>query len=62
MSSMASYAEQRIFFSVDGFSPALENTLQYSMQVNITAMGVVGSHCASNAISFYFSFFGRKVP
>ena len=37
-------------FSVNGSSTASENSFQYSMRVNITAMGVVGSHCASNEI------------
>ena len=39
-----------IFFLVNGSSPALENILQSSLQFNSTAMGVVGSHCAYNAI------------
>ena len=62
VSLISRYAEQRIFFSVSGSSPDLANSFQSSMQVNITAMGVVGSHCVSNAISFSCSCFGRTVP
>ena len=61
VSSMESYAEQR-FFSVNGSSLALENSLQSSMQVNITVMLVVSSHFEPNAISFYCSCLGRKIP
>ena len=57
-----SYAEQRIFFSVNGSSPDSENNLQSSMQVNGTEIGVVGSHFISNAISFSWSCFRRTVP
>ena len=62
VSSMARYTEQRIFFLVNGSSPASENSFRSLMQVHSTAMGVVGSHFASNSISFYCSFFGRTVP
>ena len=55
------YAEKRIVFSVNISYPASKNSLQFSMQVNITAMGVVGSHCAPNATSLSCSFFGRTV-
>ena len=61
MPSMESYAEQRIFFSVNLSSSYLANSLPSSMWVNITAMVVVGYHCASNAISFSCSCLGRKV-
>ena len=47
---------------VNGSSPALTNSLQSSMRVNSTVMGVVGYHCESNAISFWCSCIGRIVP
>ena len=50
VSSMTRYAYRRIFFSVNGYYPALESIFQSSTQVNSTTMGVVGSHCASNTI------------
>ena len=50
----------RIFFLVNGSSPDLANSFQYSMQMNSTAMGLVGSHCESNAISFSCSCLGRR--
>ena len=62
VSLMARYAEQRVFFSVNGSSPDLANSLQSLMRLNSTAMGEVGSHCASNAISFSYSCFGSTVP
>ena len=51
-----------IFFLVNGSSPDLVNSFQYSMRVNSTAVGVVGSYCESNAISFSCSCFGRIFP
>ena len=62
VSLMARYAEQMIFFSLYGSSPASTNSLYYLMRVNSTAMGLVGSHCAPNEISFYCSCFGMTVP
>ena len=62
VSSVASYAEQRIFFSVNGYSPDSVNILQSSIQVNSTVMEEAGYHCASNAISFFCICFGRTVP
>ena len=62
VSSMESYAEQIIFFSVNGSSLASENSLQSSMQVNITVMLVVSSHFEPNAISFSCCFFERIFP
>ena len=50
-SSMERYVEQMIFFSVNGSSSTLKNIFHSSMRVNITAVGVVVSHCASNEIS-----------
>ena len=61
MSSMERYAYQGIFFSFNGSNPALANSFQYSMQVNSTEMGVVGSHCESNSISFSCSCLGGTV-
>ena len=49
-------------FLVNGSSLCLVNSLQSSMHVNSNAMGVVGSHCASNAISFSCSCFRKTVP
>ena len=48
---------------MNGSSPYLENIFQSLMQVNNTTMGVVGSHLASNAISFWedISIFGLYV-
>ena len=48
--------------SVNGYYSALANSLDFSMRVNSTAMGVSGYHCASKAISLSCSFFGRTVP
>ena len=62
VSSMTSYAEKMVFFSFNGSSLASENIFQSSMWVNIDAMGVVGSQCASNAILFSCSCLGRTVP
>ena len=58
VSLMANYSEQTIFFSVNGYSPALVDSLQSSMQVNGTTMVVLGSHFPSNAISLSCSFSG----
>ena len=41
---------------MNGSSPALANSLQSSIQVNSTAMGLVGYRFASSAISFYCIF------
>ena len=62
VSLVASYAEQRIFFSVNGYSPASGKIFQSSMQVNSTVMEVAGYHCASNAISFFCICFVRTFP
>ena len=62
VSLMENYAEQRIFFSVNVYSPASVDSLQSSMRVNSTAMVVLGYHCSSNAISFSCSFSRITVP
>ena len=61
VSSMARYLEWSIFVSVCGSSPTSDNSLQSTMQVNSTVVGVVGSRCESNAISFSCSCFGSTV-
>ena len=62
VSSMQGIQIKGYFLSVNGSSPASANSLQSSMRVNSTVMEVVWSHCASNAISFSCSCFGRTVP
>ena len=62
VSSMEIYARQRIFFLVNVTSPSSANSLQSSMQVNSTAMGLVRYHFTFNEISLSCSCFGRTVP
>ena len=62
VSLMARYSDQIVSFSVNSSSPDLANSLKSSIQVNSTAMGVAGSRCVSNAISFSCSCFGSTVP
>ena len=61
VSFMERYAKRMIFFSVNVSSPSSENSLQSSIRVNSTTIGVVVSHFSSNTISFYCSCLGRTV-
>ena len=49
------------FFFSEWIFSRFGNGIQSSMRANSTVMGVVGFQCASNAISFCCSCFGRTV-
>ena len=61
VSLMEMYVEQRVFFSANGSSPALANSLPSSIRVNSNVMGVVRYHFESNVISLSCSCFRRTV-